>query len=382
LCNTQDLRRWKRHKTPPNNNKMERRSSKASRKESKPQAPPVSDDLGDQIQVPGAEPPLGLLDEARKQKIAEFKKLMLSEEHWTEKQIAYMDDYTLYRYLKARDFNFANAKTMLSNTLQWREEFKPDEITADQMASQVRIGGMYHRGYDKYHRPIINLKVATELDPHTRLQKMQFMIWTIEQAIKRMEVERGVEKMVWVVSCRNYNYKYNGELSFARELLSILQNHYPERLGVLFLFDAPFIFRAFWKVISPFVDQKTLKKVVFVSSTDESRKEILEEYFNLEDLIPIYGGTSDFVFDAEKHIEWMKELEEGSAKEEEGKGKEQKKEKKKKKKQIDEESTNQEEEGEGQNAKEKERKKEKQKDESEEETETNEKEESSETKTD
>jgi hypothetical protein len=56
----------------------------------------------------------------------------------------------------------------------------------------------------------------------------------------------------------------------------MLQNHYPERLGVLILVDAPFLFRAFWKVISPFVDAKTLKKVVFVSGNDKEKRKVLE----------------------------------------------------------------------------------------------------------
>lgn len=38
-----------------------------------------------------------------------------------------------------------------------------------------------------------------------------------------MNKASGVEKMVWLVSCKGYNMKYNGDLSFARELLDILQ---------------------------------------------------------------------------------------------------------------------------------------------------------------
>lgn len=59
-------------------------------------------------------------------------------------------------------------------------------------------------------------------------------------------------------------------------VVACAQNHYPERLGVLILVDAPFVFRAFWKVISPFVDAKTLKKVVFVSGNVEEKRKALE----------------------------------------------------------------------------------------------------------
>jgi len=282
-----------------------------------------------QINVLGNEAPtLAQLGDEDKAKLSEFRKLVEAEAKWAPKQLEYMDDYTLYRYLKARDWRFDAAKAMLVETMKWRAEFKPDEITTDMVASSIRLGGMYHHGYDRYCRPMIYLKVAEKPDPHTRLEKMQFMIFTLEQAIKRMEKERGVEKMVWCVNCKNYNFKYNGEFGFARELLSILQNHYPERLGVLILVDAPFVFRAFWKVISPFVDAKTLKKVVFVSGSKNEKRKILEEFIDLKDLPAKYFGDSDFLFDAERHIQWLKQGEEEKAKEkEEEKAKEKEEEK-------------------------------------------------------
>lgn len=40
-----------------------------------------------------------------------------------------------------------------------------------------------------------------------------------------------------------------------------MQNYYPERLGKVFLIHVPYIFMKVWKIIYPFIDQKTKKKV-------------------------------------------------------------------------------------------------------------------------
>jgi hypothetical protein len=42
-----------------------------------------------------------------------------------------------------------------------------------------------------------------------------------------------------------------------------MQDFYPERLGKLFLVHAPYVFMAVWKIVYPFIDENTKKKVRF-----------------------------------------------------------------------------------------------------------------------
>ena len=47
------------------------------------------------------------------------------------------------------------------------------------------------------------------------------------------------------------------------QVLNILQQHYPERLGRAFVINVPFLLNAFYKMITPFMDPVTREKLKF-----------------------------------------------------------------------------------------------------------------------
>ena len=47
------------------------------------------------------------------------------------------------------------------------------------------------------------------------------------------------------------------------QVLNILQDHYPERLGRAFVINVPFLLNAFYKMINPFIDPVTREKLKF-----------------------------------------------------------------------------------------------------------------------
>jgi hypothetical protein len=78
-----------------------------------------------------------------------------------------------------------------------------------------------------------------------------------------------------------------------KELLTILQHHFPERLEQALLVNVPALFYAAWKVLSPFVNEKTQSKVVFV---DDAQKDTILRRYMSDDIRPTrYGGQFDNV---------------------------------------------------------------------------------------
>jgi hypothetical protein len=57
----------------------------------------------------------------------------------------------------------------------------------------------------------------------------------------------------------------NLSLAAVRSAFGILERHFPERLAVLYMLDAPAIFTATWHLIEPFIDPTSRAKLQFIS---------------------------------------------------------------------------------------------------------------------
>lgn len=82
----------------------------------------------------------------------------------------------------------------------------------------------------------------------------------------------------------------------ARTVLNILQDHYPERLGVALILNVPFLLNAFYKLINPFIDPVSREKMKFNPRVIEdnlfSRDMVMSEW---------WGGDCDFEYAHDKY---------------------------------------------------------------------------------
>jgi hypothetical protein len=87
----------------------------------------------------------------------------------------------------------------------------------------------------------------------------------------------------------------NPSMGVARAVLNILQDHYPERMGVALIINVPFLVNAFFRLIMPFVDPVTREKVKFNPKVIEdgfvAKESLMEEW---------WGGDNDFEYVHEK----------------------------------------------------------------------------------
>lgn len=203
---------------------------------------------------------------------------------------------SMIRYLRATKWDVASAKKRLTDTIAWRREYGVDSLKADDLEPEAMTGKETILGYDNRGRPLHYMHPSRNTTQETPRQ-MQYAVWVLERAIDLMPP--GVEMLALLI---NFGGKKRNptSISNAKLMLYILQNHYVERLGIALCINVPWIFKAFWNAIYPFIDPVTKGKCKF----DEAIK---DEVPNAQ-LASDFGGLLDFPYEHDKYWPQLVEL--------------------------------------------------------------------------
>ncbi|KAJ6712926.1 hypothetical protein OIU79_009007 [Salix purpurea] len=147
------------------------------------------------------------------------------------------------------------------------------------------------QGVDKQNRPIVMVYGARHKPYKGSLEEFKgFVAYTLERICARMPA--GQEKFVSIADLKGWGYA-NSDIRGYLAALSILQDCYPERLGKLFIVHVPYIFMTAWKVVYPFIDSKTKRKIIFVEN--KKLKSTLLDDIDESQLPDVYGGKLSLV---------------------------------------------------------------------------------------
>lgn len=174
------------------------------------------------------------------------------------------DEATCRRFLHARKGDMEAAAISIRKYLEWREEARPSDITANDVKAELATGKGYCHGYDRCGRSVV-WGFAGRHDKYTRDVEatVSLILYNLETAIKTGE-ERGTEQMCLVFDLSGFGPK-SMDYEVVRRLIELLANYYPERLGLVLLLNAPSIFNVFWRFIRPYIDPVTFDKIQFAN---------------------------------------------------------------------------------------------------------------------
>jgi hypothetical protein len=178
-----------------------------------------------------------------------------SEKFWLTREC-------LLRYLRATKWHEKDAEKRLLETLAWRREYGVEELTADHISPENETGKQIILGYDKEARVCHYLNPGRQnTEPSPR--QVQHLVYMVERVLDIMPP--GQETLALLINFKQSKNRSNTApgIGQAREVLHILQHHYPERLGRALIINMPWIVTGFFRLITPFIDPNTREKLKF-----------------------------------------------------------------------------------------------------------------------
>ncbi|KAL8493577.1 hypothetical protein ACS0TY_024669 [Phlomoides rotata] len=242
-------------------------------------------------------------DEEEKVKMDEMRKLIGPAVNKFPCQCC---DASLLRYLRARNNNIRRAAKMMKETLKWRLNYKPEMIQWDDIGHEAKTGKLFRASYfDKLGRTVLVIRPGSQ-NPNPVEDQVKYLVYCMESAISNLH--QGQEQMVWLIDFGRWNMS-SISVKLVRETARVLQDHYPERLGIAILYNPPKVFESFWLLVKPFLEPKTYKKVKFVYSDQPQSAKIMEALFDMDKLGTSFGGKNTDNHDYEAYAKWMKDEE-------------------------------------------------------------------------
>ncbi|KAK9461797.1 CRAL-TRIO domain-containing protein [Lipomyces oligophaga] len=214
-----------------------------------------------------------------------------------DEEQAWITRECLLRYLRATKWKLADAQKRVLGSLVWRREYGVRDLTPDYISPENESGKQLILGFDFDSRPCLYLYSSRQNTEKSNRQ-IQHLVFSLERVIDFMP--SGQESLALLIDFKDSTNSKNPSVSQGRQVLHILQTHYPERLGKALVINIPWFVSQFLRIIYPFIDPLTREKLVF--------SEPIDKYVPNEQLDTVFGGSSDFQYDHSKYWNAMCEM--------------------------------------------------------------------------
>lgn len=235
---------------------------------------------------------------------SEKSELSYSEKAWLTREC-------ILRYLRATKWEVDEAISRIEGTIAWRRGFGivDGSLSSELVAPEDETGKQVILGYDNDSRPCLYLKPGRQ-NTKTSFRQVQHLVFMLERVIDFMP--SGQDSLALLIDFKQHDKVGDVKMHSSkippvqtgRQVLHILQTHYPERLGRALLTNIPWLGWTFLKIIYPFIDPLTREKLVF--------DEPFAKYCPKSQLDKDFDGDVNFEYKHE--IYWPKMVEMADAK--------------------------------------------------------------------
>ncbi|XP_043560068.1 CRAL-TRIO domain-containing protein C3H8.02-like isoform X2 [Chiloscyllium plagiosum] len=189
-----------------------------------------------------------------------------------------LNDKAFARFLRAFR-SVDQAFNAILRYLKWRKEFGVDSITVEDsdIKTELRSGkAVLLEEKDNAGRPILLVTAKLHHAKDRNLQSlMKFIVYLLETAGKQCD-DDICDNFCIVFDMKDFSMN-SMDYQFVKNLIWLLSNYYPERLGIWLIVNPPVLFSGCWVIIRSWLDENTAKKVTFITKPEQ-----LAEYIRLE----------------------------------------------------------------------------------------------------
>ncbi|KAK9239141.1 CRAL-TRIO domain-containing protein [Lipomyces kononenkoae] len=214
-----------------------------------------------------------------------------------DEEQAWVTKECMLRYLRATKWKLAEAQKRVEGSLIWRREYGVRDLDPDYISPENQTGKQVILGYDFAARPCLYLFPYRQ-NTNQSSRQIQHLVFSLERVMDFMP--SGQENLALLIDFKSSTSSKNPSVSQGRQVLHILQTHYPERLGKALVINIPWFVWTFLKIIYPFIDPLTREKLVF--------SEPIDKYVPAEHLDSFFGGKSEFEYHHDKYWSAMCEI--------------------------------------------------------------------------
>ena len=227
----------------------------------------------------------------------------------------FTDDKMMKRYYAASKGDMDKALAALKDTIEWRSNENINQYSSlfsrkqtDEMqdlANTIRFenatGKAYVRGYTHDGHATLVLHPSRE-NSSAGKDSIKHLVYNLERAIacSQRRSLNTVDSLNIIICFEGYTMSNAPSLATTKETISILQNHYPERLKNCYMVNTPSVFSFLWSIAKPFIDPVTRSKIVFIRG--EKARETLSEIYDLDQVEEIANGRATRGFNSDEYL--------------------------------------------------------------------------------
>jgi hypothetical protein len=203
-------------------------------------------------------------------------------------------DVLMLRWLRSRKWHVSASVDQIIETLKWRHDWDVQALVAngerDISEEEISTGKTYFMGHDRAGRPVCCIHPKEHIKgqfPHEYSEKLTVFCVETYRKLLQPPIE-SVTVIFDMAGCDSKNMDFH-QVKF---LIHLLDNYYPDSLGLILILNFPWILDKSWTLIKSWLNASVQKKVRFIHSEAE-----LTEFIDPSGLPKrLQGGQPDFKY--------------------------------------------------------------------------------------